>query len=679
MPPRPMTVDLESLSRRRPGRHAGVVSRPAALDESLTSVGSALNHRRHAAGFFAGVVDEVRIWNSARSQAQIQAAKDTQITSGHRAGLLGVLESQRGHRHAASPTAPATPSRAPLWPAPPGSPASIRRHRRRQLLPSSSTARTSTRRSAPRPAPFGHLHRRALVQADRRGRRHEHRHGGHRERDPADHQGPWRGRGSTPTSTTSWVSTRPPAGSSPTSRKRTGGHHARAQPSDHRHGRRHADNVWHHAAATYDGRPGTCTSTVSWTARWRQPAGHRARPTSLHVGRVCADHRRRRRRLLRRRHRRGADLERRAQPGPDPGREGHRDHERPEPVCSASGTSTRAPAPPSPTAPATASRAPLWPARPGSPASCRRAARQHGTDRADARRAGRRGATGVSDVADADVGVSDPDGGALTVTFFGRAVRQRQFTQIAHAHRRRLGRQRHAHVVEPRRRPDLRVVRHRQRRHASRRPARPGPSTPSPSADPVFVGAGDIADCERTQDEATAAVIGGVDGTVWTAGDNVYPTGTLANFTNCYEPSWGGAIKARTRPCPATTTGAPAALDEPRRLLRLLRRAARPTAVARATTATTSRQQLARRQPRQRVPARGRRLRGRLAAGDLARRPTSPPTATKNVIAVWHKPRFSSGVTNYHGAPAAVGRPVRGRRRHPARRATTTSTSGSRR
>ena len=63
-------------------------------------------------------------------------------------------------------------------------------------------------------------------------------------------------------------------------------------------------------------------------------------------------------------------------------------------------------------------------------------------------------------------------------------------------------------------------------------------------ADPVFIGSGDIADCARTEDEATAAIVGGVQGNVWTTGDNVYQTGTAANYTNCYGPSWGvAAIK----------------------------------------------------------------------------------------------------------------------------------------
>lgn len=67
------------------------------------------------------------------------------------------------------------------------------------------------------------------------------------------------------------------------------------------------------------------------------------------------------------------------------------------------------------------------------------------------------------------------------------------------------------------------------------------------AADPVFVGAGDIADCSRTGDEATANLINGIAGTVFTLGDNVYPDGTAAQFNNCYAPSWG-RFKARTHP-----------------------------------------------------------------------------------------------------------------------------------
>jgi hypothetical protein len=67
--------------------------------------------------------------------------------------------------------------------------------------------------------------------------------------------------------------------------------------------------------------------------------------------------------------------------------------------------------------------------------------------------------------------------------------------------------------------------------------------------DATLVGAGDIASCSSTADSDTAAVAAGVPGIVFTAGDNVYPDGAAANYTNCYDPTWG-ALKTRTRPVP---------------------------------------------------------------------------------------------------------------------------------
>ena len=75
----------------------------------------------------------------------------------------------------------------------------------------------------------------------------------------------------------------------------------------------------------------------------------------------------------------------------------------------------------------------------------------------------------------------------------------------------------------------------------------PPPPPPMASTSPVLVGAGDIAGCNNPGDEATAALLDGIPGTVFTLGDNVYPSGTLAYFNACYEPSWG-RHKARTRP-----------------------------------------------------------------------------------------------------------------------------------
>ena len=65
----------------------------------------------------------------------------------------------------------------------------------------------------------------------------------------------------------------------------------------------------------------------------------------------------------------------------------------------------------------------------------------------------------------------------------------------------------------------------------------------------TFVGAGDIADCGSTDDEATAALIAAMPSTtpVFVLGDNAYPNGSTKDFANCYDPSWG-AFKSRTHP-----------------------------------------------------------------------------------------------------------------------------------
>jgi len=75
-----------------------------------------------------------------------------------------------------------------------------------------------------------------------------------------------------------------------------------------------------------------------------------------------------------------------------------------------------------------------------------------------------------------------------------------------------------------------------------------GQQAPTPAA-PVLVGAGDIAGCRYDHDEATAKLLDSIPGTVFTAGDNVYSSGTPDQFTRCYEPTWG-RHKARTRPSP---------------------------------------------------------------------------------------------------------------------------------
>jgi calcineurin-like phosphoesterase family protein len=71
----------------------------------------------------------------------------------------------------------------------------------------------------------------------------------------------------------------------------------------------------------------------------------------------------------------------------------------------------------------------------------------------------------------------------------------------------------------------------------------------SSAGDAVLVGAGDISTCSNNNDEATAKLLDGISGTVFNAGDNAYDSGTLSEYTNCYDPTWG-RHKARTKPSP---------------------------------------------------------------------------------------------------------------------------------
>src|SRR5215217_9140495 len=75
--------------------------------------------------------------------------------------------------------------------------------------------------------------------------------------------------------------------------------------------------------------------------------------------------------------------------------------------------------------------------------------------------------------------------------------------------------------------------------------------TPTPEVDgrPVVVAAGDIVDCSREDDEATARLVGGIEGTILTLGDHAYPDGSAQDFDECYDPTWG-QFKDRTRPSP---------------------------------------------------------------------------------------------------------------------------------
>lgn len=79
----------------------------------------------------------------------------------------------------------------------------------------------------------------------------------------------------------------------------------------------------------------------------------------------------------------------------------------------------------------------------------------------------------------------------------------------------------------------------------------PGPpAAPLPGA-AVLVGAGDIAACDRRAGaDTTARLVTAVapdTAVVFTTGDNAYPDGAPEDYRDCYDPAWG-AFRDRTRP-----------------------------------------------------------------------------------------------------------------------------------
>jgi hypothetical protein len=65
----------------------------------------------------------------------------------------------------------------------------------------------------------------------------------------------------------------------------------------------------------------------------------------------------------------------------------------------------------------------------------------------------------------------------------------------------------------------------------------------------MLLAAGDIASCSSSGDEATAALLDRLPGTIAALGDLAYERGTAQEFGSCYAQSWGRLV-ARTRPTP---------------------------------------------------------------------------------------------------------------------------------
>jgi len=83
---------------------------------------------------------------------------------------------------------------------------------------------------------------------------------------------------------------------------------------------------------------------------------------------------------------------------------------------------------------------------------------------------------------------------------------------------------------------------------ASPRPEPTEEPTASPGEPVIVLAAGDIASCTNDNDEATAKILDQYPAaTILTLGDNVYDSGKITEYQNCFEPTWG-RHKARMRP-----------------------------------------------------------------------------------------------------------------------------------
>ena len=153
---------------------------------------------------------------------------------------------------------------------------------------------------------------------------------------------------------------------------------------------------------------------------------------------------------------------------------------------------------------------------------------------------------------------------------------------------------------------------------------------PPPAGDPVIAAAGDIAG-SGTGDEATARLLDSIGPTaVLTTGDNAYESGTLAEFSSFYDPTWG-RHRAVTHPVPGNheynTAGAAGYFDY------FGAASGRP---GKGLTPTTLRR-LASDRPQFGDSSHAGSVQVAWLKSDLA------ASTAKCTLAYWHKPRFTAG------------------------------------
>ena len=256
------------------------------------------------------------------------------------------------------------------------------------------------------------------------------------------------------------------------------------------------------------------------------------------------------------------------------------------------------------------------------------------------------GATGIALSPSLNIGVSDPNSSdLLTVTWFGRPLASGNFTEIGQ----------NTGVVSGTNTATTWVNRGAGQTFEWYATVNDGTLTTTgptwtfhtlASVDPVFVGVGDIGSCSVTTDTDTGNVIAGIDGAIWTTGDNVYPNGTATDFANCYaDTPWGTApIKDRTRPIPGNHDWGVGVTDNLDGYFGYFGLNANDGGTSYYSYDINSYWHVVNLDSECEEALLGGCDVG--SAQELWLKADLAANSTKNVIALWHKPRYSSGQTN---------------------------------
>ncbi len=270
------------------------------------------------------------------------------------------------------------------------------------------------------------------------------------------------------------------------------------------------------------------------------------------------------------------------------------------------------------------------------------------------------GSNGNSTSPTLDVSVSDPNGDALTVTYFGRPLASGNFVQIAQ----------HTGVISGASDTVLWANLGDGQTHEWYVTVSDGTFTTTgptwtfhttPGPDPVFVGVGDIASCAVTEDTLTGNIMQGIEGYVWTTGDNVYDNGLASEYANCYATTpwgslnptpWGGpSVFSRTRPVPGNHDWGTGNTENLNGYFGYFG----PNATDANGQSYYSYDIPGSNWHIVNLDSECQLVPGGCAAGspqELWLKADLAANSTKNVIALWHKPRYSSGATNYQALQA---------------------------